>query len=452
MQRPRLLRDTIALRLALTTLATILVAAVIGTAITLLNSNLARPPLEHTGLLNEVAVGLRMLDAAPPEERPTLAGAVNGGDHFITWFPTLPDAAAGAVMPLGEEGPIDELRHMLNDPTREIRLFKSKDLPPDSPLLVHDGQRLPEPRIAAIRLNDGSWAVFTVGRPSWGLSRPERRVIAIATVILSVVLVTLVATRLFARPIELFTNAAERFGRDPKAAPIAETGPAELRRAAQAFNGMQASIQRFIEDRTQMVAAISHDLRTPITRLRLRAEFVEDEEQRDRMLGDLDQMAEMIEATLAFARDDAASEPMTAIDLPSLLESMVDEAIDAGHEASYAGPAHRIIQGRPVALRRAFGNLVDNAIKYGEAVEIAVAEAVDGCRIAIVDRGPGIAATDREKVFQPFVRLEASRNRDTGGAGLGLSIARSIIRGHGGEIDLANRPEGGLSVEVSLPG
>jgi signal transduction histidine kinase len=452
MPLPRLLRDTIALRLALTTLATILVAAVIGMAISLLDSNIARPPLEHTGLLNEVAVGLRMLEAAPPEERPALARAAGNGDHFTTWFPTLPNLAAGVRMPLTEEGPVGDLRRLLNDPKREIRVFKAQDLPPDSPLLTHDGQRLPEPRIAAIRLDDGSWAVFTIGRPNWGLSRSERRIIGVAIALLSIVLVTFISTRLFARPIELFTRAAERFGRDPKAAPIAETGPAELRRAAHAFNGMQASIQRFIEDRTQMVAAISHDLRTPITRLRLRAEFVEDEEQRDRMLGDLDQMAEMIEATLAFARDDAASEPMTAIDLPSLLESMVDEAIDAGDDASYAGPAHRIIQGRPLALRRAFGNLVDNAIKYGSAVEIAVADGAEGCRITIADQGPGIAATDREKVFQPFVRLEASRNRDTGGVGLGLSIARSIIRGHGGEIDLANRPEGGLLVQVSLPG
>jgi signal transduction histidine kinase len=257
---------------------------------------------------------------------------------------------------------------------------------------------------------------------------------------------------LLARPIEHFTNAAERFGRDPKAAPIAESGPAELRRAAHAFNGMQASVQRFIEDRTQMVAAISHDLRTPITRMRLRAEFVEDEEQRDRMLGDLDQMAEMIEATLAFARDDAASEPPTPLDLTSLLESMADEASDAGHDASYHGPAHRILQGRPVALRRAFGNLVDNAIKYGQSVEISLADTGDGCRVVIADRGPGIAPADRERVFQPFVRLEGSRNRDTGGTGLGLSIARSIVRGHGGEIHLDNRPEGGLSVTVDLPG
>ena len=448
MPLPRPFRDTIALRLALTTLATILVAAIIGTAFTLLNSNLARPPLEHSGLLNEVAVGLRMLDAARPDERPALAAAAGGADHFITWFPTLPEAEAGLLKPPEDDGPFDELR----DPTREIRVLDTRRLPPNSPLLFHHGHRLPDPRIIAIQLRDGSWALFTVGEQSWGLSRPLRRLIAISIGILSIILVALASTRLLARPIEHFTSAAERFGRDPKAAPIAELGPLELRRAARAFNGMQASVQRFIEDRTQMVAAISHDLRTPITRLRLRAEFVEDEEQRDRMLGDLDQMAEMIEATLAFARDDAASEPLTRLDLPSLLESMVDEAIDAGHEASYAGPAHRIFQGRPVALRRALRNLVDNAIKYGEVVEIGLVETDGGCRIAVADRGPGIAATDRERVFQPFVRLEGSRNRDTGGTGLGLSIARSIIRGHGGEIDLENRPEGGLRVLVSLPG
>jgi len=448
----RLFRDTIALRLALTTLATIVVMGLIGTAFTLLNSNLARPPLEHTGLLNEVGVGLRMLDAVPPERRPSLADAAGNGDHFVTWFPTLPEPQAGIPIPPGSEPPIDELRALLGDPERDVRLFRTRALPPNSPLLFHDGHHLPDPRIAAIQLHDGSWAVFTVGERNWGLSREERRLIGIAIGLLSILVVTLASSRLLARPIEHFTSAAERFGRDPKAAPIAERGPAELRRAARAFNGMQASVQRFIEDRTQMVAAISHDLRTPITRMRLRAEFVEDEEQRERMLADLDQMAEMIEATLAFARDDASSEPRTALDLPSLLESMADEAIDAGHEAAYQGPAHRIFQGRPVALRRAFGNLVDNAVKYGEAVEIALADAGDGCLVTIADRGPGIAAPDRERVFAPFVRLEGSRNRDTGGTGLGLSIARSIIRGHGGEIELDNRPEGGLLVRVSLPG
>ena len=452
MARPRLFRDTIALRLALTALATILVIILIGTAFTLLNSNLARPPLEHTGLPNEAAVALRMLDKVLPEQRPALADAFGNGDHFIGWFPTLPEPQASVPAPPGIGGAIDELRKLVGDPARDVRIYHTQALPPDSPLLFHDGDRLPDPRIAAFQLRDGSWVVLTAGEQTWGLPKATRRVIGIAIALVSIALVTLVSTRLFARPIEQFTEAAERFGRDPKAAPIAESGPAELRRAARAFNGMQASVQRFIEDRTQMVAAISHDLRTPITRMRLRAEFVEDEEQRDRMLGDLDQMAEMIEATLAFARDDAASEPPTPLDLPSLLESMADEASDAGHEASYHGPAHRIFQGRPVALRRAFGNLVDNAIKYGESVEITLADTDDGCRIVIADRGPGIAATDRERVFAPFVRLEGSRNRDTGGTGLGLSIARSIVRGHGGEIRLENRTEGGLSVSVSLPG
>jgi signal transduction histidine kinase len=452
MALPRPFRDTLALRLALTTLATVLVFALIGTALALLNSNVARPPLEHTGLLNEVGVGLRMLDAARPEERAALAEAAGTSDHFIAWFPVLPEPQAAESKPPGVDSTIDELRQLLDDPGRDLRVYTTPALPPDSPLLFHDGHRLPDAHIAAVQLSDGSWAVLTAGARNWGLSRGQRRGLAISVGLLSIILVTFVSTRLLARPIEHFTSAAERFGRDPKAAPIAEIGPSELRRAARAFNGMQASVQRFIEDRTQMVAAISHDLRTPITRMRLRAEFVEDEEQRDRMLGDLDQMAEMIEATLAFARDDAANEPPTALDLPSLLESMADEASDAGHEASYHGPAHRIFQGRPVALRRAFGNLVDNAIKYGESVEITLDDTHDGCRVVIADRGPGIAATDRERVFAPFVRLEGSRNRDTGGTGLGLSIARSIVRGHGGEIRLENRTEGGLSVSVSLPG
>jgi signal transduction histidine kinase len=210
-------------------------------------------------------------------------------------------------------------------------------------------------------------------------------------------------------------------------------------------------LSRFVEDRTRMVAAIGHDLRTPLTRLRLRAEFIDDPEVQRKMLSDLDEMESMINATLAFARDDAAHEPRVATDLADLLQSLCDDRIDAGAAASYAGPPHRTVTCRPVALRRAFANLIDNAINYGTAADVTLTPGPAQVTVTIDDHGPGIPESEWEKVFHPFYRLESSRSRDTGGTGLGLAVARTIIRGHGGDITLSNRSEGGLRVSVVVP-
>jgi signal transduction histidine kinase len=205
-----------------------------------------------------------------------------------------------------------------------------------------------------------------------------------------------------------------------------------------------------------MLAAISHDLRTPITRLRLRAEFLEDDEQRAKMLADLAEMEAMIAATLTFARDDAANEPAGAVDLASLARTVLDEAGDAAPERAaailYEGPEHLVLQLRPVAMKRALANLVGNALKYGDAARLRLEQRDRGAVLTVDDDGPGIPETEQEAVFQPFHRVEASRNRETGGTGLGLTIARSILRAHGGEVTLANREGGGLRVVARLPG
>jgi len=224
-----------------------------------------------------------------------------------------------------------------------------------------------------------------------------------------------------------------------------------VRRAAQAFNIMQGRVRRLVEDRTQMLAAISHDLRTPITRLRLRAEFVDDDVQRDKMLSDLDEMERMIASTLAFARDDAAREIRRPTDIAALVQGLVEDLVATGIEASYAGPESLVMRARPMGLKRAVANLLDNAGKYGKRARVRLEARPGDVLVVIDDDGPGIAEGDREMVFAPFVRLETSRSRDTGGTGLGLSIARAGIRAHGGDIQLANRPEGGLRVTVELP-
>jgi signal transduction histidine kinase len=218
---------------------------------------------------------------------------------------------------------------------------------------------------------------------------------------------------------------------------------------------MASRIRRFVQDRTFLLTAIGHDLRTPITRLKLRAEYMEDDEQRMKMLADLDEMESMVAATLAFGRDIAASEAVGRMDLAVLLRTILDEAADGDPDhaqaLSYAGPEHLPVQGRPLSLKRALTNLIGNALKYGDAARVALSlPQPNFARIDIDDDGPGIGVENIEFVFEPFRRLETSRNRETGGSGLGLSIARNIIRAHGGDITLHNQSSG-LRVTVSLP-
>jgi signal transduction histidine kinase len=224
-----------------------------------------------------------------------------------------------------------------------------------------------------------------------------------------------------------------------------------LRDTIQAFNAMQARIGRFVQDRTTMLAAISHDLRTPLTRMRLRAELIDDPVQQWKQFRDVDEMQEMIDAALAFFRADFAQEPATRFDLPELLKFIVDDYGDQGETVGYEGPGHAPHPGRPHALRRVFANLVDNAIKFGTPPSITLRMAVEEAQVTIRDHGQGIAEGALEAVFQPFHRLESSRNRGTGGVGLGLTSARSIVRAHGGELTLRNHADGGLEALVVLP-
>jgi signal transduction histidine kinase len=261
-----------------------------------------------------------------------------------------------------------------------------------------------------------------------------------------------------AAPLAGFAAAAERLALDGTAAPLPETGPRELRAATAAVNRMRERLSRFVEDRTRMLAAISHDLRTPLTRLRLRAEFIEDAEIQRKMLADIEEMSAMIAATLAFAREDADQEPRQTLELAALLRSLCQQQAEIGASVTFqlapSSQEERLISAKPTALRRAFGNLIENGIAYGERVRV-VFEAPMEMSVPVViqidDDGPGIPIAEQEKVFAPFYRLEHSRNRATGGVGLGLAVARSLIRGHGGEILLRNRPEGGLRVIVTLP-
>ncbi len=216
--------------------------------------------------------------------------------------------------------------------------------------------------------------------------------------------------------------------------------------AASAFNRMQGRLRRFIEDRTQMIAAISHDLRTPITRLKLRAEFIEDDEQRLKILADLDEMEAMISSTLAFARDDSARESKVTVDLVGVLIDLCDQ-----FSVSFDGPDELEMTLGANGVKRAFANLIENACKYAGGGRLTLRVDGDNVVVTIDDDGPGIPVSELENVFAPFYRVESSRNRETGGTGLGLAVARSAIRGNGGDVTLANRSPNGLTATVTLP-
>jgi len=303
----------------------------------------------------------------------------------------------------------------------------------------------------SLRLADGSWLNFAAPPVTVAAFWRSPFFLSIVATTLVVIGLSAWALKRATAPLATLAAAAERLGRDVNATPLAEDGPSEVRFAARAFNEMQRRLRSFISDRTQTLAAVSHDLRTPITRLRLRAEFIDDAEAQRKMLADLDEMEAMIAATLAFAADDAGAEASVALDLAALLRGLCDDARDRGADAAYDGPEKLALDGRPRALKRLFGNLVDNALKYGKRARVALAAADNTVTVTVADDGPGIPEGELEKVFQPFYRVEPSRSRATGGTGLGLAVVRSIARAHGGDTVLANRPGGGLAATVTLP-
>lgn len=260
-------------------------------------------------------------------------------------------------------------------------------------------------------------------------------------------LVVILLVRRATRPLQDLASAAEKLGRGEALPPLEERGPIDIRRTTRAFNHMQDRLHRYVSDRTRMLAAISHDLRSPITALRLRVEMVDEEELRQRMVASLDEMQQMVEATLAFAKQESEIEPTQTVDLAKLCQDIVAERAEMGQPVTWLGGPEHQYPGRPLALKRALGNLIDNAVRYGDCARVHTTPQ----GILVEDDGPGIPENLHEQIFEPFSRIETSRNMNTGGTGLGLSIARSIIRGHGGDIKISNRAGVlGLSILITL--
>jgi len=302
-----------------------------------------------------------------------------------------------------------------------------------------------------VRLRDGEQLHLSVLPPRSLVAAETDYRAVLAMFFLSIATLAYLVARMTTRPLKQLAQAAQDLGNDINRAPLTLTGASEIRQASAAFNAMQARIRQYIFQRTQMLAAITHDLQTPLTRMRLRLEKVADAELQERLIGDLSAMQAMVREGLDLARSMDTTENMQLLDLDSLLDAVCDDAADANQPVTLSGRSGLALLGRPLDLQRCLGNLIDNAVKYGQQAQVGVDRVNGAARIRVRDSGPGIPQTEQVRVFDPFYRVETSRSRESGGTGLGLTIARNIAEQHGGSIVLANHADGGLEVTLMLP-
>jgi signal transduction histidine kinase len=441
--------DTIARRFAVTQVLTIAATVGLSGLFYAFGGVWSSQPLEQTGLLNEVADIVRIIDAVPQEERDSLSAAASTKVFKVNWYPASSPASDILNDTKGQIG--ERITKQFSDGTHRIVTF-GRDSPTPLPREIAYGRsESPATYALAVQFGDKSWLVFTEFARNWGLPLWAGIAVRLMFLIISILVVSTLAARQVAKPVKQFAEAVRRFGRNAQAPPLAEVGPREIRNVIATFNAMQTQIQTFVAYRTMMLAAISHDLRTPLTRIRLRGEYIDDPEQQARLFRDVDEMQTMVDGALAFFRDDAASEATTVFDLPRLMMTIANDYADQNIDIPYVGPAHAPYSGRPFALKRAFANIIENAVKYGTPPEIRLTRTDEAITITIRDSGPGIPPHHIESVFRPYYRVDKSRNRATGGVGLGLTAAQAIVHGHGGEIILENRAQRGLDVRIILP-
>jgi signal transduction histidine kinase len=383
---------------------------------------------------SQLAAVVQLLGAAPTAERPRLFADIARAFPHLD-IASLPPGPA----PAAEESAGFELRSLHRHLGSGYRIFSL----PHAQYAHEVGIALPDgAMISAKLLADQRQRPFWIG--------PWMMTLLFAAI--SVTLLGLWTARALTAPLSSFARAAESFSLNGAAAPLPERGPEEIRSVAKALNRMRERISGLIDDRTRMLAAISHDLRTPITRMRLRSEFIEDDLHRSRMLGDLDQMRSMLESVLSFLRNDRKLESMTLVDIAITLQLVADQFADMDHKVAYDGPVHAMATVRPDDLHRSITNLVENAVRYGASATIRLSVSSDIVSIDVEDDGPGISDARKDAMLEPFVRGDDARNMDeVTGFGLGLSIARTIVQAHGGELSLNDRQPRGLIVRIELP-
>lgn len=467
----RLLPSTLFGRLVVILLGGLLVAQGVGAWILLRDRATALYETSGHFAIQRIASIVHVLDTLGADQRRTILPAVNTTGLRVAFTPPPRAHSLNTVSNPAAERLRAALRRALGD-DRNLHIAvsatgpalgppPSRGGPPPRPWMRHmtpEHMRFfglpPFPHASFLvqaQLRDGAWVSIAQRLPDEAFAWPTKLLLALGVLLVSVVALSLIAVRGVTRPLAVLGNAAEELGRDIQRPPLDEDGPLEVRRAARAFNTMQARLARFLRDRAQLLAAVSHDLKTPITRLRLRAELIEDPEQQAKFLRDLDEMEGMTRATLEFLRHANTREAVQPVDVQALVETLQADAEALGQEVRIEGTARLPYPARALALQRCLANLVDNANKYGRRATVTVDDSAERLRICVTDEGPGIPETELEQVFEPFYRLEQSRSRETGGAGLGLSIARDIARAHGGDLVLRNRPHGGLEAVLTLP-
>ncbi len=452
-------------RLMLVLVIGLIMAQVIGSVILLRDrQNLVQYNLGRH-LVDQVTSVVRLIEESRPEERERIIQVFDSPEFRVllsdtprpleenavspAWLTSklrrrLPTSkkVVVSIVPMSESQGYhrtERYQRQMERPQRDSRLRKMR-------ILRHAGF------LAQVQLQSGEWLIFHRPVPSDIQSRHTKLLTYLVILVISIALLSFIAVRYVTRPLALLAKAADDLGRDIQSPPLQEKGSAEVRRAARAFNTMQSRLRRYIEDRGEVLAAVSHDLKTPITRLRLRSEMLEDEKIQEKFNQDLDEMEHMVSATLDFMRGTESSEKPVPVDVMALLEALRDDMSDMGAKVQLQPAKLKPYPGRPLLLKRCLTNLIENAVRYGEEANIRVEQSKELLQIIIADKGPGIPEAERERIFKPFVRGEASRSKDTGGNGLGLSIARNIARAHGGELTLRSGGDGvGLEAVVSLP-
>ena len=415
-------------------------------------------------LAQQIADIVKLLDALPAAERRKIASVFNAPPLVVSLDrPPLREEGTGADSDFPRSMFSRVLRYALGDDAkivvvhatggREVAGAPERPGPPWG-MMPHRMAGAGPPGasfLVQVALRDGALVTFASEVSPQESAVPWRVALTLVILLATVVLLSLIAVRWVTGPLSVLARAAEELGENLDHPPMAETGPAEVRRAAKAFNTMQQRLARYLSDRTRILTAMSHDLKTPITRMRLRAEALEDESLRGKFVHDLEEMQAMVTQTLEFMRDTSAAEPVQRVDLMALIESLRTDYADMGKNFDVHGACAEPLPARPLALRRCLANLLDNAIRYGERATIEIEPGPRQLVLRVLDEGPGMAAEELERAFEPFFRGEASRSRETGGSGLGLGIARNIARAHGGDLTLQNRAGRGLVATLTLP-
>jgi len=426
-------------RLAIIFVACLLAAQGVGMLISAHEASKALVNINNTQWTQRYGEIVTLLESQNPGERARIASAMSGVRFRLMYLPGDPKAPA-EPLPLDDSTvALDALLRPELD-GRTVRTYLERHEPGDQ-----------EHRITDVQLKDGSWVRFDYWRPPALSQWPNPLLIDSLVLIVTIVLVSFFAVRWVTRPLSILADAAEQLGRDIHRPPLPERGPLEVRAAAAAFNTMQARLRDYILERTRILTAVSHDLRTPITRLRLRAELLSDPVLKEKLARDLQDMENMTNATLAFLRGMEDREPRQSVDLTALLESLETDSRDMGYDVQLQGRIAHPLMLRPRALRRCLDNLVTNAVRYGKRAILEVQDLGETVIIRVRDAGPGIPPEELEKVFEPYYRLETARSLVGGGTGLGLSIARNIAELHGGTLVLQNHPAGGLEATLTLP-